>query len=91
VNLNQSITSHQLLKSKSVYDTSKPRLIYPEEAQQFFPSQRVSQFGPQKKNPACNLVSLGIKSASSKEESPIPTNAELGKMLGEKKRKNAQN
>ena len=44
----QSINLTSIAESKSVYDTSKPRLIYPEEAQQFFPSQRVNW--PSKRN-----------------------------------------
>lgn len=84
--INQSINLTSIAESKSVYDTSKPHLIYP-EGSPIIPFQRLNLA---LKNSACNLVSWESKTRVNKV-SPIPAIAGLGEMLGEKKKENAQN
>jgi hypothetical protein len=82
--INQSI-SHQLLEANRYMTLQSPISII-QKAHQFFPSRESIRLS---KNPACNLVPWESKTRVNKV-SPIPANAELGKMLEEKKKENAQ-
>ena len=93
VKLTQSI-SHQLLKSKSVYDTSKPPShLSRRRFRQSFPLPESQSIGPQKTillAISCHWESKAR--VQKKKQSSIPTNAEFGRKCSEtKKRKYAQN
>jgi hypothetical protein len=77
---NQSI-SHQLLKV-SRYMTLRSPISFIQKVRYSFPPRE--SIGLQ--NPACNLVSWESK-ARVQKESPIPTNAELGKCLKKRREK----